>query len=83
VKLRAESASLLDFMVYQAIRDFKRGMVGLICQRCAGYFVAGPGKRRADSEYCTDVCQKRANDERKAQKKAARKLAENHNQPTT
>jgi hypothetical protein len=72
LKLRMHSASLLDFMRYQAIRDFKCKMAFLVCDRCGAFFVGGPGAdRRPDSVYCTPECQQRASDKRKQKRHTA------------
>jgi|ERR1700722_2429118 hypothetical protein len=44
LKPRIDSASLADFMIYQAIRNYKKGVAFLICDRCGGYFLGGPGE---------------------------------------
>jgi hypothetical protein len=66
LRLRAAPDSLLDFMLDQAIKDSKRGLVFLICARCETYFIGGSGaERRADSIYCTDKCRESAKGKRK------------------
>jgi hypothetical protein len=68
---RANSKDLFNFMVYEAIQDFDRQIVGLICECCKKYFLAGPGTaRRADSLYCTEGCREKKKEEKKERKRA-------------
>jgi hypothetical protein len=70
VRRRSYSANLLNFMMYQVIQAFDRGIVGLVCPHCGRYFEKGPGSgRRRDSKYCTEKCRLSSKDERTAQKR--------------
>jgi hypothetical protein len=80
-KFRADSATLFDFMLYQAIQDFDREIVGKICDLCKRYYRAGPGAdRNKGSLYCTDECYENAKGKRK--KNRRRQSTENNSQPT-